>query len=133
MLPAVTPVTYASAAPYRPCTTRQASRDMRHTLSEAASARNTCIVERVTKSPSSNEASDDGGCSAASAVWKTRVVPWASRDLDVKLRLSTVANGDAAAAEDDEATGPASFHSLRLAASSSKANLTLINKTGKRL
>ena len=129
MLLAVKPVTYASAAPYSPCT----ARDTRHTLSEAASACDTCIVERVTKSPSSNKASDDDGCSASCAVWKTRVVPWASRDLDVKLRLITVANGDAAADEDDDATGAASFHSLRLAASSSKANLTSANKTEKRL
>ena len=95
----------------------------------------------MTKSPSSNEAGDRdaaAGPPEPCEVWKVRLVPWASRDLAAKIRLTTVANADVtdvAADADDDANDddidddtdddadddPGSFHNLRLAASSSKA------------
>ncbi len=86
-------------------------------------------MDRVTKSPSSNAAGDEDSASArpsaARDVRKVRLMPWASRDLAAKLRFTTVANGEVAAADDvddGDADVPGEFHSLRLAASSSNAN-----------
>ncbi len=46
------------------------------------------MVDKVTKSPISNDAGD---IAEASAVWKVRVTPVVSRVFDVKCRLTAVA------------------------------------------